>query len=271
MKKKKGASGKKRLVSVFAGVLFVIFFLWIYIATPFFQIYSYEVEGVKEPYRTKLISTISSFEQEPILGFLPGDTIISYHRKAIRRTVFEHLPDTKEVVIQTKGLHTVRIAVTPYEPFFRKGDTEGVTKDGIVYKVVEPLIGFPSLLFASSTLASPSMYQLLTYLSPKISKSIFPVSVIYVDENSDVYFKGGVAMSEVRVDGDSSSHKAWSTLVSAIDTEPLKGLLVTKKESLQYLDVRFGNKVFYKFTNTGGGSIIDQSHATTSSSTPSSR
>lgn len=39
----------------------------------------------------------------------------------------------------------------------------------------------------------------------------------------------------------------WITFVSAVDAEPLKGELENKLKYLDYIDLRFSNKVFYKF------------------------
>ena len=65
--------------------------------------------------------------------------------------------------------------------------------------------------------------------------------------------------------------KVWSTLVSALDTDPLKTKLATDKGKLEYLDVRYGNKVFYRFSdmtfqNKGETGILDD-HATPTQAT----
>ena len=69
--------------------------------------------------------------------------------------------------------------------------------------------------------------------------------------------------------------KIWSNIVSAIDTEPLKSKLEKDKSFLQYLDARFGNKVFYKFTNSQAGDIIQSTsnspHATSTATTTRTR
>jgi hypothetical protein len=66
--------------------------------------------------------------------------------------------------------------------------------------------------------------------------------------------------------------KVWSTLVSAIDTDPLKSKLSENRNGLQYLDVRYGNKVFYRFNDmsfqNGKGTVILGSHATTTEAPP---
>lgn len=41
----------------------------------------------------------------------------------------------------------------------------------------------------------------------------------------------------------------WITFVSAIDAEPLKSKIVNNLNKLEYIDLRFGNKIFYKFND----------------------
>lgn len=49
----------------------------------------------------------------------------------------------------------------------------------------------------------------------------------------------------------------WITFVSAIDVNPLKEELEKKLEYLDYIDLRFSNKVFYKFHEEKSG-ILDK-------------
>ncbi len=42
---------------------------------------------------------------------------------------------------------------------------------------------------------------------------------------------------------------AWITFISAIDAEPLKTKLKNDFKNLEYIDLRFSNKIFYKFRN----------------------
>ena len=87
--------------------------------------------------------------------------------------------------------------------------------------------------------------------------------MISIDESDDVHVKNQETGSEVIFTGRDDVDKVWSNIVSAIDTEPLKSKLATKKNTLQYLDARFGNKVFYKFTNGNEGDLIQSPHETT--------
>ncbi len=52
---------------------------------------------------------------------------------------------------------------------------------------------------------------------------------------------------EILFKTDSDLEKIAENLKSALDTEPLKTEFKTKYSSLEYIDLRYGNKVYYKF------------------------
>jgi hypothetical protein len=76
-----------------------------------------------------------------------------------------------------------------------------------------------------------------------------------------------LASSTIKFSSKEDIKKVWSNLVSAIDTEPLKSKLANSKNKLEYLDTRFGNKVFFKFTNEGKTIIMPTYEATSTATT----
>ena len=100
----------------------------------------------------------------------------------------------------------------------------------------------------------------------KINSVIFVVTKVDMDPFGDISLYDDRGMSRVVFAGNQDTDKVWSNLVSAVDTDPLKSKLAVNKDNLEYLDARFGNKVFYKFTNDTKTAII-QSHGTTTSAT----
>lgn len=264
---------RRRIYHILIALLGISIFLWLYLGTSLFRIYEYTLSGVDPDRASRLEETFRSFEHEPVLGFLPGNTTITFHRKAMARVIREQLPNVENAVVVVSGIHTISVEVSSHKAVFKKSDIEGITKDGYVYTEINDIRALPTLLVASSSYLESTLLSTLLAIYPKVDTAIFPVKTIYVDENRDIHIKGGDSMSEVIVDGNADVDKTWSTMVSAIDTEPLKSMLRNQKESLQYLDTRFGNKVFYKFTNGDTSSIIDEQYATTTepTSTSSSR
>ena len=107
----------------------------------------------------------------------------------------------------------------------------------------------------------------LSSMTGKISSMIFPVESVNVESTGDISCLNKEGTSKVLFLKDEDYKKAWSTLVSAVDTDPLKSKLATNKEKLEYLDARYGNKVFYRFSDMAfqNGTVngILKDHATT--------
>lgn len=63
----------------------------------------------------------------------------------------------------------------------------------------------------------------------------------------------------------------WITFVSAIAGEPLKSSLTNNLKNLNYIDLRFGNKIFYKFTGASSPTTISNSSSTNSTTSTTTR
>lgn len=73
----------------------------------------------------------------------------------------------------------------------------------------------------------------------------------------------------IYVNTKDSVEEVWTTFASIAIADPVKNLLNTDLTNLNYIDLRFKNKVFYKFNNLTNTSpvSVSSSTATTSSST----
>jgi hypothetical protein len=190
------------------------------------------------------------------------------------------------VEIRPVGLHMVKIEVTLLKPLFRMSGTQALTEDGIIFTTKYDIHMYPRVVIASSTTKTfknngvmftkiilPSgsdtkdFFVQLSALTSKMSSVIFPVDSILIEKTGDISCVDARGKSRIIFLRDSDYKKVWSTLLSAIDTDPLKTKLATNKERLEYLDVRYGNKVFYRFNdmsfqNSTVTGILDN-HATT--------
>lgn len=266
-----------------------------YFRSPMFSITSYELIGIPELYKESITKNLQSIAETPYLGFIPGNRILSFRTHMGRKAVIDILPNLEKVTITPVGLHTLRVRVVQYEPLFKINETRGITKSGVIYTEFKDLSYLPVISFATSTtykeqiiddihstsvdgLDSPRLTDLNTLVS-KINKVVFTVSKIEAEPNGgDVVLFSQDGNARVIFLWDGNYEKVWSNLVSAIDTEPLKSKLATNKDRLEYLDTRFGNKVFYKFTGdtiggkftNGKNTAIIESHEATSTATTTS-
>ncbi len=238
---------------------------YIYSWTSLFTVTSYALVGVDPDKVQVLTDVVSRSSHTYTFGIIPNDKVLSYKKASITTAVISLIPELRSIEIKPVGFHTVRITITKWKPLFRTDDTTGVTDSGILFNTKEDLSSYPLLQIASSTKkviknGTLSFFQIdgldssflrnLSEFEKKVTAVIFPVSTIVIDGNGDISLTDELGLSKVFVNKDADLKKAWSTLLSAIDTDPLKTKLLNNKDKLSYLDVRFGNKIFYKFSTT---------------------
>ncbi|MCF7843379.1 hypothetical protein K9M47_00595 [Candidatus Gracilibacteria bacterium] len=271
---------KKRLVFFLVTAL-VMGVFYVYFKTPVFTVTSYEFVGVQEMYKDRIDSNLRTLTSQTRYKVFPSNRIMMYPSKLMKLSISEVLPNSEKIDIVPIGLHTLRVRVTPYEPLFKIDEVHGITKDGVIYTEFKDMSKLSTISIASSTrkeidrdgIHSTQIEELdtetlsnITKLINKIDTVIFIVRKIDIDASGDISFFDERGISKIIFSGKANTEKVWSNLVSAIDTDPLKSKLMNEKDSLEYLDARFGNKVFFKFTK-GDKTAIIQSHATTTATT----
>lgn len=264
-------------------IFFCVFVLvyW-YFGTGFFSVTSYELIGVESAHKDAVERGLNDIVSKKQYKIFPGDKIFSLPERKMKLFISTTLPDTEHIVLRISGLHTVKVTVTPFVPLFREDESHAITKDAYVYKDLNNLSLYPTLVISSSTketevkngvtlvkIVGVEKADLLAWSSliQKVNSVLFIVSKVFVDEYGDVYFYDERGMSTIKFSRTTSPDKVWSNIVSSVDTEPLKSKLIANKSTLEYLDARFGNKVFYRFTNEGKTAIIQHNNATSTSTT----
>lgn len=275
-----------RRVLQFVVISSVVALFYFYFYTPLFSVTAYQISGVDEESRISISERLSTLDKQKAYKLFPRDKIFTYSTKIIYSTIIEAVPETKSIEVRPVGLHTIKIEVTPLRPLFRVSNSQALTEDGIIFSTKYKLTSFPLITIASSTthtiknhgitftqMVIPGMDTTTVFLSElssisdKVSSIIFPVGSIVVEATGDISCYNEDKTSKILLLIDSDFKKVWSTIVSAIDTDPLKLKLAKNREGLEYLDVRYGNKVFYRFNDmtfqNGTVNGILGNHATT--------
>lgn len=273
------------------GISFFVIGIWFwYNKTSFFRVTSYEIRGVSQEESVLLERRLAEENNRVRFGFVSNNKVLTYTKKPIIKVVQEIVPDVASVTIHPSGFHQLTIAVTVLDPVFQLSLQEAVDGNGVVFMTKRDIGSLPRLVVATSTrsrfVRNTIMFEKLsigteeltgTYIAQliefkeKVSSVIFPVSTVEFTLDNDVVLYDARGISKVLFVRNADMHKVWSTLVSAIDTDPLKSKLLNEKDALRYLDVRFGNKVFYRFgvegllTASSSGTL--GSHETASTST----
>lgn len=264
----------RRNLGYFSLFILLVGVVYAYTRTSVLTITNYDIVGLSEEKQAEVAVALKVIDQKPFLRFIPANKLFTYRKQESRQRIVELFPETKEVLFQAVLPNTLRVTVLTHAPLFRIDETKVLSSEGVLYQNLSEEL--PTVLFASSTVTQKEVegiqmsylvidatpveslsYALdnLTFLIPKINAVLFPVVSIVIDTTGDVTFFSA-NNQQVKTPLQTDSRRVWSNIVSAIDTEPLKGLLEKKKDSFEYIDGRFGNKMFYKFTTTPIPTII---------------
>lgn len=241
--------------------------LYVYFHTGLFSIKQYKIIGAPEQYVEELDRGARLIAENRIGYILPGNRVVSFHDDELKTLVVETLPNSKDISVYPSGLHTLTIKIEPHIPLFAVSETHAISREGVVYKEIVPLDDFPQLDVGTSSSVHPRVLRSVADLVEKIESVLYDVRFVVVDEHNDIRLYDGSKRGAIIISNKADMELVWSNLLSAIDTDPLKSSLTTKKDRLEYIDTRFGNKVFYKFTNGANTDIIPPHDDTTASST----
>jgi hypothetical protein len=241
---------------------------YVYFFSNLFTINSFSVDGVEEVTKGVLEKQLTEDMSHQWLGIFPKNKIFTYSGGTIISTVRTLVPDTAKVDIRPVGLQTIVVKITLLNPVMKFSDGRLLSEDGIVFFSKKESQSYPFLMLASSSVQSLKIDGLMfdrlmrdnqpvdhlfikniVDLSVKTGTVLFPVRTISIERNGDISFLSETGLSKLLFLENMDTKKIWSTLVSAIDTEPLKGKLLHSKDSLEYIDARYGNKIFYRFSD----------------------
>ncbi len=230
--------------------------LYVYFRTGTFTIHEYRIVGTTEEQAEELKKQFGFLADQRVMKILPGNRVLSYHDNEMRTLITEVLPNTSDIALYPSGLHTLTIKIQSYTPIFAVSDTHAISEAGIVYKEIIPLDTFAQLSISTSTEVSQKLLLSMETLASNIDTVLFKVRYVAIDEFNDIRFFDESKKTTVIVSTEADMNRVWSNILSAIDTDPLKKKILEKSELLEYIDTRFGNKVFYKFTNASVPVII---------------
>ncbi len=282
-----------RRVAIASSILIFLALMYSYWYSDIFTIQSYQISGVDEESRKSIENELHALGAKKVYGIFPRNKIFTYSTDLITTGIINALPEAASVDIRPVGLHTIKIHVTLLTPLFRISDTEGLTSDGIIFSTkynisIRPRITIDSyttkvikknnLTFTQIVLkdemARPYFFTELNALVGKISSVVVSVDHVVIESTGDISLFTPGKDARIVFLKDSDFKKIWTTLVSAVDTDPLKLKLATAKNKLEYLDVRYGNKVFYRFNDMAfqkdSATAILRNHATTTHTTSGS-
>ena len=194
---------------------------------------------------------------ENYLWFLPKSNVLLYPKSSIKRTLLNKFKRIKEVEVTLKNKQTLQISISERTPSYTWcGNVIPETHinekcyflddAGFIFDQAPYFSGEVYFKFYGSL---ENFEKLVSLKNTLEAMKLKPVA-LYTKEDGDVkIFLSTTSESrpEILLTSNADFEKVAENLQTALDTEPLKSNFKNKYSSLEYIDLRFGNKVYYKF------------------------
>jgi hypothetical protein len=244
---------------------------------PAFNINGVEITGNKV-IDTETIKTIVQTQIEGnYLWLFPKTNVLLYPKNKIINELYDQFKRIKHIDLSVKNKKTLEVSITERTALYTWCgavlpdvstqsdntqkcyfmDADGYIFDEAPYFSGEVYFKFYGLTNVTDNAPSGSYFSQKNFQKLILLKEAFknmglkPIG-LYVENNGDAKIllsrgSGSQTAPEIIFKIDSDFDKVAENLQAAITTEPLQSSLKNKYSSLLYIDLRFGNKVYYKF------------------------
>ncbi len=258
-KNKKLFSWKKVIfVVIFLGVLFGFGFLLRYhkMQVDTFNVIGTSVIGeqdVEDSVREQLVGSW--------LWIFPRTSVLLVNDKLIERKLKEQFSRIETISVKRTNLHSIEITIKEFDAVYLWCTTDEdcyfMDNQGVVYSGAPTFSGtaYPKVFTGSPIEELPfqgiSEADLVRVadLQKKLSEiNIVPVAFRNISARElQIDFLHNKNIAKLQIDRTTSTDTSLEYLFSGIRTEPLASLFRNESKVLLYIDVRFPNKVVYKF------------------------
>ncbi len=263
---------KKRRRKIFAGkilldifALSVIFAGLVYLSRiSVFNISSVKIVGAKITDAEMIKAVVKKKITEDYLWLLPKTNILLYPKNSIKKELQETFKRLRDINFSIKDDKILEVSVTErVASYIWCGDmplqlnSEDKPKcyflDDSGYNFAEApyFSGEVYFKFYGSDFSEANFEKLISFKKMLETMGFEPAG-LYLERNGNIKIFLSVKNSsstqpEIILKADADFQKVAENLEVALNTEPLQSDFKNRYSSLLYIDLRFGNKVYYKF------------------------
>lgn len=274
IKKKKRINLRRKLLVILLGV-FILFGGLAYLSSlPKINIQNIEIVGNKVIDSMPVETLIRSNLEGKYLWMFPKTNSIIYPREKIEKDLINNFQRMKDINFNLKDLKTLEVSFNERDAkYIWCGEylPEGEVNDDLkCYFMDETGYLFDESPFFSgevyfrffgpidninspkgSNFVAGEFENLIIFKESLKKLDVRPVAIfLKEDKDIEVILSSSRPLSEapkIIFKSNSDLNKMVENLQSALTAEPLKDDFKNKYDSLKYIDLRFGNKVYYKF------------------------
>lgn len=274
IKKKKLLNLRNNFFACFLGVTVLLGGLAYFSRLPKVNIQNIEIVGNKVIDKEPVENLVKDILKDKYLWLFPKTNIMIYPREEIENNINHYFSRAKDINFNLKELNTLEISFNEREPeslwcgeILPEGELSSDMKcyfmDNVGYIFDEAPFFSGEVYFRffggianvenpkGSIFMEDSFQKLISFKDSLLKLNLKP-SVLYVknDRDIEIILTSSLPLKEApRIIFESSSDlvKMAENLQSALAVDPLKRDINEKYKELKYIDLRFGNKVYYKF------------------------
>lgn len=277
LKKKKRKILIRKIILVLLGVLIILIGLSFLSKIKKLNISEVEISGNKVIDTEAIKEAVDRELYSKYLWLFPKTNLFLYPKTKIKNKLAEQFKRLKDINISIENRKTLTIKVTERIPEYtwcgttppldnlnnlREScyflDKEGFIFDEAPYFSGEVYFKFYGRVDLDADGNPAGIYLAKGYFSKIISfkdllkEMDLSPAVIYIQDGEDIKVflsktKASLMGPELLFKKDADFARVAENLKAAISTEPLKSKLKNEYYNLEYIDLRFGNKVYYKF------------------------
>jgi len=265
-----------RIKIIFFVFIFIIFIIGLVFLSRWknINIDTITVSGNKVVETKEIEDAIHSKIDGYYLWFFPKTNFLLYPKKQIKNELTVKFKRLKDVSINIKDTKTLEISLSEYNGKYTWcGDSipsDENTEEDTCYFMDENGYIFDDALYFSGNVYLKFFGKIKNNIENPIGSYFLPdnfiklvsfidnvkqmglkLSSILVKDDGDIEIylepNGSVNIPKILLKSDADFEKIAENLQAVLTTEPLQSDFKNKYSSLLYIDLRFGNKVYYKF------------------------
>ncbi len=261
-KKKVSFSWKRLLLivivlAILGGGIFLIKY-------PKFQIATVSVVGTSVLDNEEVSNSIKSKLVGRLLWIFPKTSVFLVNDTSLEKTLKKEFSRIETVKVRRANLSSLVVTIKEFDAQYLWCQSSG-TADDCYLMDKQGMVYSPSPVFSGSAYIklytgtpldelpflgiSPADLERVVQIKKQLSDiNIDPISITFVSpRETRIDFMHHKSVAQLIIDPSVSTDTSLEYLFSGIRTEPLSSLFHNQSKILLYIDVRFPNKVVYKF------------------------
>ncbi len=248
----------RKIIFIFCGLLIISAIITL-IKVDRFQVNEVEVFGTKVADPFEVSQFVISSLQGNYLWVLPRSSIVLINPDRISDEIKAKFPRFKYVVVERQGMHGLRVDTEEYPGVYLWCDNNEscsfMDETGVVFSDAPYFSGSAYLKiyggdrkpFPFQPISTQQVKDIANIKEKLSAINILPTEFHFDERKLTVIFFHNTHRVEIYFDTTDGSDESLETLYTGLQTEPMAGLYNDKKNILEYLDLRFSNKLVYKF------------------------